>query len=170
MNINFLSIFIAALVPLAFGFVWYHDKVFLKPWMAATGMTKEKMNGGNMLLIFGGSFLCALMLAFEMNVIAYHDTFVRGVLFYETAGTMMPDPNSTGGQWLQTYLDQYAASNHTFKHGAFHGAFIAGIFIVLPVLATEALHEQRGWKFVAIKAGYWIISLSLMGGIVASMA
>ena len=44
MNINFLSLFLAALVPMVLGFVWYHDKMFLKPWMEATGMTKEKMN------------------------------------------------------------------------------------------------------------------------------
>ncbi len=169
MNINFLSLFLAALVPMVLGFVWYHDKMFLKPWMEATGMTKEKMNSGNMLLVFGGSFLCSLVLAFVMNIIAYHDSFVMGSLYYETNGGV-PDPASAAGQWAKTYMDNYAHSNHTFKHGAFHGAMIAGLLIATPILVTEAIYEQKGWKYILIKSGYWVISLSIMGGIIASMA
>lgn len=170
MDINFLSLILAAFVPMVVGFIWYHDKLFLNPWLKATGITKEKMNSGNMLLIFGGSFLCAVVLAFVMNLIAYHDSFVMGALYYETNGTLNPDPNSPAGMWAKQYLDSYAASNHTFAHGAFHGGFIAGVLIVTPVIITEALYEQRNWKFMAIKAAYWIICLSLMGGIIASMA
>lgn len=170
MNINFISLILAALVPMVLGFIWYHDKVFLNTWLKETGITREKMNSGNMFLIFGGSFLCAVILAFSMNLIAYHDSFVMGALFYETAGTMAPDPNTVAGQWAKTYMDNFAQSNHTFKHGAFHGLVIAGVFIATPIIITEALYEQRSWRFILVKIAYWCISLSLMGGIIASMA
>ncbi|NOT37745.1 MAG: DUF1761 domain-containing protein [Saprospiraceae bacterium] len=170
MNINFISLILAALVPTIIGFIWYHDKVFLKPWMKETGMTHEKMKSGNMLKIFGGSLLCSLLLAWVMNLIAYHDSFVMGSLFYATNGTMNPDPNSLAGQWYKTYQDNFALSNHTFKHGAFHGMMIGGILIALPILITESLYEQRSWKYVLIKGGYWILCLALMGGIIAAMA
>ncbi len=53
-------------------------------------------------------------------------------------------------------------------HGAFHGALVGGLFMALPVLTTNALFEQKNFKYIAINAGYWIICLGLMGGIVAA--
>ena len=54
---------------------------------------------------------------------------------------------------------------HTFKHGAFHGALLA-VFIGLPLLGTNALYEQRSWKYILINVGYWVVSMAIMGGIV----
>ena len=53
---------------------------------------------------------------------------------------------------------------HTFNHGAFHGAAIA-VFFVLPALGTNALYEQKSWKYILINVGYWVVSFALMGGI-----
>jgi hypothetical protein len=41
-----------------------------------------------------------------------------------------------------------------------------GFLIALPVLATNALFEQKSFKYVAINAGYWIVTLALMAGII----
>jgi hypothetical protein len=43
---------------------------------------------------------------------------------------------------------------------------MTGIFIALPILATQAMFERKSLKYVLINAGYWIITLALMGGIV----
>ena len=51
----------------------------------------------------------------------------------------------------------------TFKHGAAHGAFL-GLFVVLPVLATNATFEMKSAKYIFINVFYWIVSLALMGG------
>ncbi len=56
----------------------------------------------------------------------------------------------------------------TFKHGAWHGAFVA-IIIVAPVMIINGLFEQKSWKNMLINALYWIITLALMGGIVDAM-
>jgi Protein of unknown function (DUF1761) len=168
MEINFLALIVAALVPMLLGFIWYHEKVFGKAWMVAAGMTDEKVKGGNMALIFGLSFVFSLMLAFVMHLIAYHDNFVSGAMFYATNGTMQPEAGSELAKWFEYYQTNLAASNHTFKHGAFHGVLIGGLLIALPVLATNALFERKGFKYILVNAGYWIVCLCIMGGIIAS--
>ncbi len=168
MGMNFMALIVAALVPLGLGFVWYNPKVFGKAWMASAGMTDEKVKGGNMALIFGLSFLFALILAFSMNTIAIHDGFIDGATFYATGGTMKPEAGSELANWVAYYHTNLAASNHTFSHGAFHGVLIGGLFIVLPVLATNALFERKGFKYIAVNVGYWIICLGIMGGIIAA--
>lgn len=169
MELNLLALILAAIAPMILGFIWYHDKVFGNAWLESIGMSKETMNAGNMLKIFGGFFVCSIILAFGLNIIATHDAFIAGALYYETNGAVEPDPNSESGKWMQYYMDKLAASNHTFQHGAYHGLLIGGIFITLPIIISDALFEHKGWKYVAIKAGFWLISLAVMGGILASM-
>ncbi len=52
----------------------------------------------------------------------------------------------------------------TFKHGAAHGAIVS-LFLLLPTTITNGLYEQRKWKNMFLHIGYWLITLSLMGGI-----
>ncbi len=165
---NILAIVVAALIPMLVGFIWYHPKVFGNMWMRVAGLTEEQVKSGNMLLIFGLSLLFSLLLAMDIHGLATHDSFVSGALYYVTDGTMTPDPASEAGKWLEYYQTNLAASNHTFKHGAFHGLFVAGLFLVLPVMATNALFERKGWKYVAVNVGYWLLTLTLMGGLLAA--
>jgi hypothetical protein len=166
MEINFLALIVAALVPMLLGFVWYHEKVFGKAWMAAAGMTDEKIKGGNMALIFGLSFLFSLMLAFEMNTLSVHDAFVGGATMHVT-NYAEPEPGSEVAKWLDFYNTNLAATNHTFKHGVFH-AVMVGLMLVLSIFATNALFERKGFKYVVVNVGYWIICLAIMGGILAA--
>lgn len=163
-----LPFIVTALVPMLMGFIWYHPKLFGDAWMRAAGLTEEQLKSGKMALIFGISFVASLLLTVGMNTIAIHDNFISGALYYITNGTMNPEAGSEPAKWLEYYNANLAASNHTFKHGAFHGFLIAGLFIVLPVLTTGALFERKNFKYIAINAGYWIVTLSLMGGIAAS--
>ena len=167
MEINFLALIVSALVPTVMGFVWYHKAVFGKAWMAGSGMTEEKMQSGNMPLIFGLAILFSLMLAFSMNIHSVHDANVAGAMFYATNGTMQPEAGSELANWMEYYNTNLAASNHTFKHGAFHGFFI-GLLLIMPIIANNALFERKGFKYAAINAGYWIVCLTIMGGILAA--
>ena len=56
----------------------------------------------------------------------------------------------------------------TFKHGAFHGV-AASLFFVIPIFVTNGLFEQKSWKNILINAGYWLITLGIMGGILDAM-
>ncbi len=167
MEMNFLALLVAALVPMLLGFIWYHEKVFGKSWMAAAGMTDEKIKSGNMALILGVTFLFSLMIAYVMNIIAIHDGFISGATAHAT-NYGEAEPGSEMAKWLEYYQTNLAAANHTFKHGAFHGALIGGLFIAVPVLAINALFERKGFKYIAVNAGYWIVCLGIMGGIVAA--
>jgi hypothetical protein len=44
------------------------------------------------------------------------------------------------------------------------------VLIALPILAIQAMFERKTIKYVAINAGYWIITIALMGGIVCQWA
>jgi hypothetical protein len=41
------------------------------------------------------------------------------------------------------------------------------LFVVLPTLGTNALFEQKNWKYILINVGYWALTLSVMGGIIS---
>lgn len=168
MDLNFLALVVTALVPLLVGFVWYHPKVFGNAWMKAAGVTEDQAKTGNMAMIFGLTFVFSFILAYGFNVIAIHDNFIGGAMYYATNGTMNPEPGSELAKWFEYYQTNLAASNHTFKHGAFHGFLLGGILISLPVIAVNALFERKGFKYIAINAGFWILCLTIMGGIVAA--
>ncbi|MCC6725000.1 MAG: DUF1761 domain-containing protein [Saprospiraceae bacterium] len=168
MEINYLALIVAALVPMALGFIYYNPKVVGNAWMEAAGVTEEKMKGANMALIFGLSFVFSLMMAFVMNIVAYHDGFVFGAMFYALNGAAQPEAGSELAKWFEYYQTNLAESNHTFKHGAFHGLLIAGLFIALPVIGTNALFERKSFKYILINGVYWLICFALMGGIVAA--
>ncbi len=98
MTINWLAILVSALVPMLLGFIWYHPKVMGKVWMDACGFKEEDMkSSSNMGLIFGISFLMSLLLAFAMNTISYHQTFVANSLMNQPG---FGDPNSEVGKYL----------------------------------------------------------------------
>lgn len=64
-------------------------------------------------------------------------------------------------------MDKYGNNFRTFKHGAFHGT-IGGFFFATPVLCINALFERKSFIYIAINAGYWIITLALMGGVICA--
>jgi hypothetical protein len=167
MEINLLALLVATLMPTLIGFVWYHPKLFGNVWMRGTGLSEEHLKSGNMAVILGLSLFFSLLLAWTMNLLAYHDGFVQGALFYETNGTMIPEAGSEAAKWLEHFQTHYSDSCRTFKHGAFHGVFLAGLGIALPVMAVNGLFERRGWKYIAVNAGYWLVTLGLMGGVLA---
>lgn len=60
MAVNWLAVIAAALSSFVLGGIWY-SALFAKPWMKAAGLTEEQVRGGNPIVIFGGSFLLALI-------------------------------------------------------------------------------------------------------------
>ena len=56
----------------------------------------------------------------------------------------------------------------TFKHGAWHGTFIA-VTVVAPVIVTSGFFGKKAWKSMLINICYWIITLALMGGMLDAM-
>lgn len=154
MELNFLAIVVAALSSFAVGFIWYNPKVFGNIWMREIGITEESAKKGNMLKIYGLTFVFAFLLAFMMQTIVIHQFGVLGL-----AG------GNANDEAFLAYMQVHGDAYRTFKHGAFHGC-IASLFIALPIIGTNALFEQKSFKYVAITAGYWVVVMTLMGAII----
>lgn len=165
MQFNFIAILVAALVPMLVGFIWYNPKFLGNTWSVEAGMTEEKMKSANMGLIFGLSFVFALMLSMSMGMLVIHQMHVYSL--FQHYGNDVADPNTTVGGLVKTIMDNYGNEFRTFKHGAFHG-FLSSLFVILPVLATNAMFERKSWKYIWINYGYWAIAFLLMGGIISA--
>jgi hypothetical protein len=166
MQPNFLILLLAALVPMVMGFIWYNPKVLGTAWMQASGITEDKMKGANMGVIFGVSFLLSFFLAFGLQFIVIHQWGVQSALMTDKS---LQDPTSELGMYFANFMSKYGHNFRTFKHGALHGT-MTGILTALPILGTNALFERKGFKYIAINCGYWIITLALMGGIICQFS
>jgi len=158
MEFNLLAVLVAALSSFVVGFVWYNPKVFGTIWMKEAGFTQEQSEKGNMLKIFGLTFVYSLLVAFIMPTIVIHQmgamSMIGGPAFVASA-----KPS------YLAFMADYGDAFRTFKHGALHG-FIAGLFIALPIISINGLFEQKSWKYMAIQAGYWIAIMTIMGAII----
>lgn len=158
---NLLICALAALVPLVLGFIWYNPKTFGAAWMAGAGLTPETAQKDfNMPLVFGLNYVFSFLIAVSLNFMVIHQYGLQSLIMPEK-GKAVADPNGLGMQVMELYKNSY----HSFHHGVIHGV-IVGLFFVLPLLAGGALFERRGWKYILINGGYWIVALAVMGGIV----
>ncbi|OWY24397.1 DUF1761 domain-containing protein [Sphingobacteriales bacterium UPWRP_1] len=94
---NFLAIFVAAVVPMVVGFIWYHPKVLGTVWMNAAELTEEKIKTANMPLIFGLAFVMAIMVALFLSLYVNHggpefQTFKHGAFHGALAAVFLGIP------------------------------------------------------------------------------
>ncbi|MBI1266325.1 MAG: DUF1761 family protein [Cryomorphaceae bacterium] len=158
---NMLAVLIAAFVPLLIGMIWYNPKVFGNAWMRVADVNEEKLKQGNMAVIFIVTFVFSFFLAFIMFPIVVHQAALFS-LFAGEPGIM--EGSGAAFEQLNGLMEQFGSSFRTFKHGVLHGV-IEALFFVMPVIGINALFERRGFKYIFIHVGYWILTLALMGGI-----
>ncbi len=65
LHINYLAVFVAALLSFVVGGLWY-GPLFGKAWMNEMGFTEESLKNANMAKIYGTSFVLALVIAFNL--------------------------------------------------------------------------------------------------------
>lgn len=163
MEFNFLIIPLAAIIPLLVGMVWYNPKVFGTAWMKSTGLTEEQLrSGANMAKIFGLTYLFSLMVAFGLSSMVIHQMHMYSIFANEPG---MADKTSEVSIYFNDFMSKYGGVFRTFKHGAFHGT-LAGILLALPIIGVPALFERKSAKYIFINAGFWIVSMALMGGVI----
>lgn len=161
-----LIIALAALIPLVVGFIWYSKIVFGNAWMAASGLTEEKLQGTNMTVILILSYVFGFLLSIGLFPIVIHQAHVMSVLMNEPG---IKEVGSEINTYYAEFMAKYGTNFRTFKHGALHGS-LSAIFIALPLIAINAMFERRGFKYIAIHVGYWLITLGIMGGIICQFA
>jgi len=161
---NLLAIFGAALIPMIVGAVYY-GPLFGNAWMKEVGKTKEELEGGNMLVIFGVSYFLSVLLALGLTGMTNHQQGLTQLFAmhpdYLTAGTEV-------GDLYASVMDKFGDAHTTFGHGALHGA-IASVLLFLPLIAIVALFERKSAKYIGINFLYWLITLTLMGGVICPL-
>ena len=154
---------VAALIPMIVGMLYYHKKTVGGPWMKVNGFTEEGLQeGANMGLILGLSYVFSIMLAFILSSFVIHQGGVFSMLY---PGIL--EAGSTEQILFNDLMSKYGDSGRSFGHGAIHGIMVS-VFAVLPIIGINALFERRGFKYIFIHFGYWLITLVLMGGLLCS--
>jgi hypothetical protein len=164
----FLVCALAALIPLVIGSLWYSPLLFLKPWLAATGVSPDAGKQGmvkNMILLYVMSFF----VAFGLTALVCHQMGFYSMLGGGGGDAAISDPNSTIHKYLVAVYGSYGHGFRTFKHGALHGAIAAFVF-ALPFFATCAAYEKRSVKYVLITWGFWLVNFTLMGAFICHFA
>ena len=156
MEMNFIAVLVAAASTLVVGAVWYSPMLFANAWMKESGLTEEQLKKGNMLKIFGLTFIFSIMIAMIMQVLTIHQ--------FGPMGMIGGDPSKALPSY-NAFMGDYGTAFRTFKHGALHG-FMSGLFLAFPLIAINGLFEHKSWKYIFINAGYWMISMTIMGAIV----
>jgi uncharacterized membrane protein YqjE len=159
---NLIAIIVAALTPMATGFIWYNPKVFGYIWMEVSGTTEEKIKGANMAVIFGLTFVFSLLFAFGTSQLVIHQNHFYSLLINEPG---FGEEGSEVQAMITSFMESYGSNFRTFKHGLFHG-LLSGIFLVLPIVAVNALFERKSWKYIWINSGFWIVNMMIMGAII----
>jgi hypothetical protein len=86
MEMNWLAVAAAAASSFLLGGVWY-SALFAQPWMRATGLSPEQIKNSNVALVFGGSFVLALIAAASFAVFLGPNIDAgTGALYGATAG------------------------------------------------------------------------------------
>ncbi|MBK6609756.1 MAG: DUF1761 domain-containing protein [Sphingobacteriales bacterium] len=104
----------------------------------------------------------SFLLAVQMYPLTVHQMhFYSALMNHEnemkTTGTAVY--NLT--EQFKPYLNEF----RTFKHGALHG-FLAGVFFVLPIMATNGMFERKSWRYILVNWLYWTICITIMGAII----
>ena len=84
-NINWLAVFVAALVAFPIGMIWY-GPLFRKAWMAATGVTFEQGGQANPLKLYGTTFVLNLVIAISLAMFIGNGDLHAGVFAGFMAG------------------------------------------------------------------------------------
>jgi len=86
MDINWIAVVAAAASSFLLGGLWY-SALFAKPWMQAAGLSEAQTKSGNPAIIFGGSFVLALIASASFAVFLGSELdAATGALYGFTAG------------------------------------------------------------------------------------
>ena len=162
---NYYVIFLAALIPLVIGSIWYNPKVFGTVWMRSSGLSEEEASSGNMALIFGLCYVFSVILGGFLMGFTIHQSSITGLF------ATQPDFIDGSNQAMQNIVNavsgdgEFAQLHRSFGHGVVHG-IIGSILVALPIISIISLFERRGWKYTLVHFGYWLITMALMGGVI----
>ncbi len=162
--LNFMAILVASFIPLVVGFIWYHPKVMGNIWRQESGVLENEDDRKGMWKNILVTLIAGFFGAFTINFMVVHQMHLHSLF------ANVPNIEQEGNEWkavVDNIMANYGSNFRTFKHGAFH-AFMTGLTFVTPIIAVNSMYEKRSFKYIAIHAAYWIICITIMGGIVSA--
>lgn len=136
--INYVAVLVSAVVMFALGWLWY-GKLFAKPWTEAMGWTPEKMAAM-------GQDQKSMMMQYGIQALA---------------SLLMAFVLSHALIFASTYLNMSGIS------AGLQTGFWNWLGFVAPVTIGAVLWDGKPWKLWFITAGYYLVSLLVMGVILA---
>ena len=124
---NYLAVLVAGLASFVVGGVWYSPLLFVKPWMAELGITRESAMEAkpNMTLLYGTALITSLLAAYAMALLLVtpqHHSLAIGVRRGLAAGIF----------WVATaFGSSYAFEGKSLRHWAINAGFYVVQFAVM---------------------------------------
>lgn len=126
MDVNWLAVVAAAISSFLLGGVWY-GPIFGKAWMKAAGLDEAALKSRNLGLVFGGSFVLALVAAASFAVFLGPDVdAMTGALYGSTAGICW-----VAGSFGINYLFERKSLALFLINGGYHALQFALIGLIL---------------------------------------
>ena len=117
MEMNFYIFFIAALVPMILGSIWY-GPLFGKAWMHQMGFTEESLKDTNMVKTLVICYILSVLIALALMPMVIHQMGTYSVLAGEPG---FAEQSGAAYSYFENFVSTYGDRFRTFKHGAFHG-------------------------------------------------
>ncbi len=126
-HLNWLAIIAAALSTFVLGGLWYSPIFLGKAWMNACGFTKEDLNRGNSGVIFGFSFLFALLMA--ANLAMFLNDSKTNAAWGATAGFLV------GFGWVMLSIGTIALfERRGWKYILINGGYMTIAFVLMGLI------------------------------------
>ena len=122
-QLNYWAIGVAALSTFLIGGIWYSPIMFAKGWMKENSLTEDDLKGGNPAVIYGGAFVAALIMAFNLAAFLGPES---DLAWGATAGAL------AGLGWVAMALGTiYLFERRSFKLFLINGGYQVVAFVVM---------------------------------------
>lgn len=162
MYANILILIISAMVPICLGFLWYSPLLFGRPWQRSSGASNVGTPASTMRLRLILTYIFSLFLTLVLVSIVNHSSGIWSLFVTEVG---FGEVGSESQKVYDSLIHKYGHKHRSFGHGMLHGS-VTGMTVAFPIISILALFELRDWKYVAINAGFWVLAMSIMGGII----
>ena len=159
---NFKLYALTALVPLIVGFIWYNEKVFGTAWLKGAGLTPDSAKKGfNMPLVFGLTYVLGFFYSVALAFVVIHQFHIYSVSL-PSHGEQL---SAAGQKWINDGMSMFGHSYRTYRHGALHATIFA-VTAILPTITIGSMFERRGFAYIAINWGFWLVNSLIMGALI----
>src|SRR5690349_22981880 len=127
-EINWIAVLVAAVASFLLGGLWYSPVMFGKAWQREAGLSDEKLKQGNMVRIFGLSFVLAVLAAWNFaNFLGPRPSLVFATAVGASAGLL----------WVASSFGiNYLFERRSFKLSAINGGYHTVQFAILGLVLS----------------------------------